>query len=109
MVHDDKSGVHENFLRCSRLRAFAAALMLLAAGSLAYAQQNRSQRIPPFVYWTWTINRFMEVGGHSPRTKEQANAQIGKTHKIRVLTFDHENDMFWVGNDPCKSVTYRMQ
>ncbi len=109
MVLDAQNGVPVNFLRCSRLRAFAAALMLLAAGSLAYAQQNRSQRIPPFVYGTWTINRFVEVGGHSPRTKEQANAQIGKTLKIRVRTFDHDNDMLWFGNDPCKSVNYRMK
>ena len=92
----------------SNLKAFTVALVLLLAGSSAFPQKTRSPRVPSFVYGTWTIYRFIEVGGHAPQTKG-AQAQIGKTLKIQVQTFDHDKDLLWSDNAPCKNVNYRMK
>ena len=82
--------------------------MLLLVGGSGYAQKSRSPRVPPFVYGTWTIYRYLEVGGHAGQTKERAKAQVGKALKISEQSFDHDSDLLWFGSEPCKNVRYRM-
>jgi hypothetical protein len=85
-------------------------LVLFLVAALAYPQQ-RSRRVPPYVYGTWTIYRFVEVSGHAGQTKERAETQIGRTLKIGVQSFDHDKNLSWLENVPCQGVTftYRME
>jgi hypothetical protein len=98
-----------NLLLRLMLKAFTVALVVLLAGSSGYAQKSRSPRVPPFVYGTWAIYRHVEVGGHAGQTKERAKAQIGKTLRIGVQSFDHDSGLLWLGREPCKSVRYTMK
>lgn len=92
----------------SRLKVINVALVLFLVAALAYPQQ-RSPRVPPYVYGTWTIYRFVEVGGHAVQTKERAETQIGRTLKIGVQSFEHDNHLLWLDDVPCKNVNYRME
>jgi hypothetical protein len=98
-----------SLLPCSSLKAFAAALALLFAGSSAGAQKSPSPRVPPLVYGIWAIDRYVEVGGHAGETKERAKNQIGKILSIGVKLFDHDSGLLWLGSEQCKSVRYRMK
>jgi hypothetical protein len=97
-----------NLLLSSRLKVITVALVLFLVASSAYPQQ-RSSRVPPYVYSTWTIYRFVEVSGHAGQTKERAEAQIDKTLKIGVRLFDHDKNLLWLENVACKNVNYRME
>jgi hypothetical protein len=96
-------------LSFSRLLAITIALALFLAGNPAYTQQSRPPRIPAYVYGTWTIYRFQEVLGHARLTKERADTQIGKTLKIGLQSFDHDKNILWLEDVPCKAVTYKLE
>jgi hypothetical protein len=85
-----------------------AALVVLLVGSASYCQGNHSQHVPPFLYGQWTINTFVEVGGHTGQTKERAEEQIGKVLRIGKQSFDHDSKFLWF-EDSCKGASYRMQ
>lgn len=89
--------------------ALATSLVLLLIGSSGYTQQIHTPRIPPFVYRTWMIYKFVEVGGHAIEKRERAQRQVGKSLKIGARSFNHDNDLRWFGSVPCKSAKYRMK
>jgi hypothetical protein len=91
----------------SRLNVISCVLLVLLVATSAYPQQSRSPRLPPYFYGTWTIYRFVEVLGHAGETKERAETQIGKTLKIGLHSFDHDNNIHGLENTPCKYVNYK--
>lgn len=95
-------------LSFSKFKVVTAVLVLLLAGGSAYPQQSRPPSIPQYVFGAWTIYRLVEVAGHAGLTKERADTQIGKRLKISQESFDHDKNLLWLENVPCKSVRYRM-
>lgn len=91
------------------LRGVALVLLLVVSVvSASYPQGRYSQRVPPFVYGSWTIFKFVEVIGHAGQTKEQAQAQVGKTLIVGVKAFVHDKKFLWF-DDTCKNVSYKMK
>jgi hypothetical protein len=91
------------------LRACSVALVLLLCGNSAGAQKSPSTPVPSFIYGTWVIYKYVEVGGHAGETEERAKADIGKILKIGVKSFDHDSNILWLGSEPCKSARYTMK
>lgn len=86
----------------------AVALALFLVGSSGHAQKSHPASLPRFVYGTWVVYKFVEVGGHAGETRERAEAQVGKMLKISTQSFNHDNNLFWLGSTACKSVKYKL-
>ena len=83
--------------------------MLLLLLSSGHAQSGASSKLPSHIYGEWKINKFVEVGGHSGASRDDAEKQIGKRLKIERQSFTYDDGFLWFESSPCTGVQYEIE
>ncbi|HEU0174740.1 MAG TPA: hypothetical protein VFV58_10795 [Blastocatellia bacterium] len=74
----------------------------------AYAQR-RSSAPPAFIFGTWRIFKFEEVGGHGSEKPELAKEEIGRKVRFGRNSYSFDGNFLFFESKPCSQVRYTFE
>jgi|GEM_PF-6537987 len=92
-----------------RINAVAATALLTLTFIEPWHVSKKPQAPPLFIFGTWGIYKFEEVGGHAIERTELAEKEIGKKVSLKSDSFVCGNNFLGVPQEPCSRVAYRLE
>jgi hypothetical protein len=90
------------------LKVTVPCVLLLVLGCASFSQAKSPSKIPPFVYGTWRIYKFTEVGGHAGEKPDLAKKEIDRKISFGRRTMSYDNGFLFL-DPPCRKVSYVLE